>query len=47
MAHSVIIAVESRAVMTLVTFISILLWVEVLAVAFGLLLLDFSQADSH
>jgi hypothetical protein len=47
MAHSVIIAVESKAAMTLVSFISILLWVEVLAVAFGLLLLDFSQADSH
>jgi hypothetical protein len=29
MAHSVIIAVESKAAMTLVSFISILLWVEV------------------
>jgi hypothetical protein len=41
-ARSVVITLESRPAMALGDFIILLLWVEVLAMALGLLLLDRS-----
>ena len=43
--HSVIVALGSRPAMTLENFLFLLLWVEVFAMAIGLLLLDRSMSQ--